>query len=108
MYFNKSVHPVAPAGGGMPVAQARPPDESGLSASARSQVVSRTDAESSRAKDAPSNQEPRKDGALSKLLLMKSATQRRQYAYLVSYARLRELLGFAPDDDQAVVLDQDR
>ena len=108
MYVNKSARPVAPAGGAMAIDQARTPDESGLGASARSQVVSRIDAESSRSQDVPSNQEARRDGAPSKLLLMKSATQRRQYAYLVSYARLRELLGFVPEGDQAVVLDQDR
>ncbi len=28
----------------------------------------------------------------------------RQHAYLISYARLRELLGFASDDEQAVLL----
>jgi hypothetical protein len=44
--------------------------------------------------------------AAERVLLMNAAV--RQPAYLISYARLRELLGFAADDKQPVALSADR
>jgi hypothetical protein len=112
MYFKKSAHPIGPgtSNGGVSVHHALDPEAGGLNSSARTRAVSKTDAEAGRIQELPlqANHDPRKETTSLKLLLVKPAAQRRQYAYLISYARLRELLGFAPNDDEPVVLNDAR
>jgi hypothetical protein len=54
------------------------------------------------------HQNSQNDNAAPKVVLMHPTAKRRQSAYLISYARLRELLGFNSDDAQSVVLSSDR
>ena len=112
MYFKESAHPIEPAisNRGASVDQALKAKESGLNASGRASLVLKADPEPVRIQEASlqDNQDPRKETAAAKLLLMKHASQRRQYAYLISYARLRELLGFAAEDEHPVILSDDQ
>jgi hypothetical protein len=112
MYLKKSVHPIAPAtsDGGMSVCQALDRDESAPVASALPPIAW-ADTALARTREVPSqadNEEGQNDFPASNILLMRAAVQHKQCAYLIPYARLRELLGLSGGDQQSVVLSRDR
>jgi hypothetical protein len=112
MSFKKSVHPIAPATSdrGASVYQALDRDERGSDASALPPIAS-TDAVLAQIQQVPSqadHEEARSDIPASNLPLLRPAVQHKQYAYLIPYARLRELLDFSGGDQQSVVLSPDR
>jgi hypothetical protein len=105
MYFKKSVHSIAPAtsDGGVSVYQALDRDKRASGAS--------VDAALARIQELPSqadHEEARNDIPASNMLQMRPAVQHKQYAYLIPYARLSELLGFSGGDQQSVALSKDR
>jgi hypothetical protein len=112
MYFKKSVHPIVPAtsDGGVSVYHALDRDERASGAAVLPSTAS-ADAALGRSQEVPSQadyEEARNDIPASNMLLMRPAAQHKRYAYLIPYARLRELLGYGGGDHQSVVLSPDR
>jgi hypothetical protein len=97
MYFKKSAPPIAPATsvGRLSVYQAR--EQNGSAA----------DAELARIQSSQIGNEERSDIPASNVVPIKPAV-RKQSAYLIPYARLRELLGLDGNDAPSVVLNPDR
>ena len=113
MKINKSAHPVAPATshGGLSLPAASMPEEGRRTAAASPAAGTKGDAELARIHEVPAqtSEPPRNDiGTPSNVLPMKRAAQRKQNAHLVPYKRLRQLLGFEPDDLQPVPLSAER
>ncbi|WP_024516282.1 hypothetical protein [Bradyrhizobium sp. Tv2a-2] len=108
MYLKKSALPVAPAtSSGLPVDPTLDTCGGVLSAS----ILSPTDTGPTRNRDLQPSQAKedfRNETRVSNALLMKAAAERKQHAYLVPYARLREVFGFERDDGQLVALSSDR
>ena len=112
MYFKRSMHPIAPAtsDGGASVYHALDPDERASGALALPPITW-AEAALARFQELPSQadrKEARNDIPGSKTPLMRPAMQHKQYAYLIPYARLRELLGVSGGDRQSIMLSSDR
>ncbi|HLG82931.1 MAG TPA: hypothetical protein VKY22_18110 [Bradyrhizobium sp.] len=103
MYLKKTAQPIAPAtsGGGVSVYQALDRDERASGAAALPPLASGEAALSrtEKVRSQVDHEEARNDIP---------ASNDKRYAYLISYARLRELLGYGGGDHQSVVLSPDR